>query len=184
MKDLVFNLAIVFFFAAISSDVLNAQTPMTKGTNIIQAGVGLGGWTTSYTTSETPLMIATFERGVKDNLGKGNLSVGGTIILKSGKYVGDFYGWNYTYSAIAARGSYHPHFVKSDKLDAYAGLSLGLYHISTKATSGEVVAGVSGSALAWGLHIGARYQFAEQFGAFAEIGAGIGNVSVGVAYKF
>ena len=183
MKKLVFNLAIVCFFAA-CSNLLNAQTPMTKGVNIAQAGIGLGGWTTSYTTSETPLMIATYERGIVDDLGAGNLSVGGTLIVKSGKYAGEYFGWNYTYTAVAARGSYHPHFVKSEKLDAYAGLSLGLYHISTKATSGDVVAGVSGSAFAWGLHIGARYQFSDNFGAFAELGAGVGNVGVGLAYKF
>ena len=183
MKKLIFNVLVILFFAA-STNGLQAQTPMTKGVNVAQAGVGLGGWTTSYTTSETPLMIATFERGIMDDLGKGNLSVGGSLIVKTGKYAGDFYGWNYTYTAVAARGSYHPHFVKSEKLDAYGGMSLGVYHISTKATSGEVAVDVSGTALAWGLHIGARYNFTENIGAWAELGAGVGNVGIGIAYTF
>ncbi|MEO1258464.1 MAG: outer membrane beta-barrel protein [Bacteroidota bacterium] len=183
MKRFIFNL-IALFILSIAAAGVQAQTPMTKGVNVIQAGVGLGGWTTSYTTSETPLIIATFERGVMDDLGKGNLSVGGTVLVKSGKYAGDFYSWNYTYTAVAARGSYHPHFVKSEKLDAYAGISLGLYHISTKATNGEVEAGVSGTSFAWGLHIGARYNFTDQIGAWAEVGAGVGNIGVGVSYRF
>lgn len=167
---------------------LVAQTPMTKGVNVAQVGIGLGGWTTGYTTSETPVIILTYEKGIKDNFGPGNLSVGGSIAYKSGRIGGFDFGasdWTYTYLGIVGRASWHPHFVKSEKFDAYTGLSLGYYLINSDFESayyGDLDFSEGGVEL--GIHIGGRYNFSEQFGAFAELGFGLGVLNVGVAYTF
>ena len=81
MKHVTINFVVIAFVAFFftNANPLNAQTPMVKGTNVAQVGVGLGGWTTGYTTSETPVIVLTYEKGIKDNFGPGNLSIGGSI---------------------------------------------------------------------------------------------------------
>ena len=98
-------IAIAFLAFAFSSNTVQAQI-MTKGDRIIKAGVGLGAWTTAYTTSETPLFVAMYEVGIKNDLGPGNLSVGGMVSYKSGQFEVFGSGWKYYYSAVVGRASY------------------------------------------------------------------------------
>ena len=182
MKNLINFFALAFVLILSGASQLQAQK-LAKGDAVIQGGIGLGNATTAYTTSETPYLMVSYEQGIKDNFGKGNLSVGGTIGYKSGRYSFLDSGWNYSYMVFAGRASWHPHFVKSQKLDAYTGLTLGLDIISANATSGEYSADISGAGLALGVHLGVRYDISENWGAWAELGYGFGILNVGVAYK-
>ena len=187
MKSFILTFALTAFTFVFTHHSLNAQTPMTKGLNVAQIGVGLGGWTTGYTTSETPVIVLTYEKGIKDNFGAGNLSIGGSIGYKSGRIGGfDFAAsdWNYTYMAFVGRASWHPHFVRSEKLDLYTGMSLGYYLITSDYESVYGDFDFSTGGVELGIHIGGRYNFSEQFGAFAELGFGLGVLNVGVAYTF
>ena len=172
------KLFILALFAFASTN-LEAQTPMTQGTKIVQAGIGLGGWGGVY-TSQTPIISGTFMMGIKDNLGPGNLSVGGSVGIKKARWDN----WTYNYSFLMGRAAWHPHFVNSDKIDAYAGLSLGVYHLGWDAGDADFVEDLSTTAVAWSIIIGGRYQFTENFGAYAELGAGLGWLNMGVSYKF
>ncbi len=183
IKNITFLLLTLFSF---SNSALAQEGHMTKGTNVIQAGIGFGGWTSGYTTSETPIIAVAFERGIMDNLLNGNLSVGAAITYKGGKYSGSNYTWRYNYLAVTARASWHPYFIKVEKLDTYTGLSIGYYRVSSdydsKWYSYDYDFGGSGVALA--AHVGARYNFTENFGAWAELGFGLGLLNAGVSYTF
>ncbi len=175
------SLLVVFFT---SHNTLQAQT-MVKGESVATLGIGLGAWTTAFTTSETPLIIAGYETGIKDNFGPGNLSVGGNIAYKSGNYSFWDSKWSYTYVAVVGRASWHPHFLQSDTWDVYTGLSLGYYFIGTGSSTTDLDdGGIGVGGLEFATHVGARYNFSENWGAFAELGFGLGVIKVGAAYKF
>ena len=161
------------------SNNLSAQSAMMKGTKVVQAGVGFGGWADTY-TSQTPIMSATFMMGIKDDLGPGNLSIGGSVGYKHAEWNA----WSYNYTFLTGRAAWHPHFIKSEKIDAYAGISLGIYHLNWDGGGEAFDVELSTTAVAWSLVLGGRYNFTENWGAYAEIGAGLGWLNAGVAYTF
>ena len=83
MKNLIFVFTLACFFSTFN---LNAQSPMVKGQNIAMIGIGLGGYGGAYESSASPTFTATFQKGLIENLGPGNLSIGGTLAFKTGKY--------------------------------------------------------------------------------------------------
>ena len=183
MKTLIKFVALLVVFTLAFNQQANAQK-MSEGTSIVRAGIGLGSSTYDYTTSETPLILLTYEQGIKDDFLAGNISVGGTIGYKSGKYSYLDFGWNYTYFTVAGRANWHPDFIKSDKWDAYASLLLGMEFINVSSNVGAIGAETSGSSLLFGTMLGVRYDINENWGAWAELGFGLGLLDVGVSYKF
>ena len=168
---------LAFTFAAFQT---NAQGPMSKGVKVVQAGVAMGGWSGIY-TSETPIINGTFMIGIKDNFGAGNLSVGGQVGYKGAKWDT----WTFNYTFVAGRAAWHPYFIKSDKIDVYGGVSLGLYHLAWDAGADDAyIEDLSTTAAAFSIFLGGRYEISEQFGVYAELGAGLGVLNAGVAYKF
>src|ERR1044072_9560322 len=98
------KLALGLFAATLFATKSNAQF-FEKGTNVISAGVGLGGHYGSYTYgSQTPAISVQYEKGVWDIGGPGVISLGGYAGTKSYKYSSDYgFGayhskdkWNYT----------------------------------------------------------------------------------------
>lgn len=175
----VFKTFVFILCTAFALSNLQAQTPMTKGVKVVQGGIGLGGWSGTY-TSQTPILSGTFMMGVRDDLGPGNLSVGGSIGYKHAAWNA----WSYNYTFISGRAAYHPHFINSDKIDVYGGLSLGIYHLNWDAGNSEYVNDLSATDVAWSLFVGGRYMFTENLGAYAELGYGLGWLNLGVAYQF
>lgn len=168
---------VLFAFSAM------AQGQLSKGNAILQGGIALGSSSAAYTTSEIPLINVTYEKGIKDNFGNGSLSVGGTVGFKSGKSNGFGVDWNYNYMAIAARASWHPYFIKSEKVDAYTGLSLGYHRVAVNTTR-DFEVNASSAEVVLAFHVGARYHINENLAAFGELGYGLGFLNVGIAYKF
>ena len=182
MKTLMHILTIVCFFTTFT---LQAQTSMVKGTNIAMAGIGIGGYGGGYSSSASPTFSATYQRGLLENLGPGNLSVGGTVAFKTGKYDGFSSDVRWNYFAMAGRASYHPHFVKSEKLDLFGGLGLGYYSANSKLeTASHNDFSANASAVAITFHVGARYAITDKMGAWLELGTELSLLSGGVAYKF
>ena len=184
MKNLIFLFTIIGIFSMYSSNDLNAQSAMVKEKSVVSLGVGFGGYGNSYTTGNTPAVIAKYEQGIINDLGPGNLSVGGILAFQKGDF--DFVSsrTGYTYFTLGGRASYHPHFVKSDKMDFYAGLGLGYYSVSASTNTEFGAYGVTASAVALNAHIGFRYDINTQWGAWAELGSEISVLALGASYNF
>ncbi len=151
-----------------------------KGINNLNIGAGIGQAGITGSSSIPPISLG-YQLGIGDKY-----SVG-VIVGYSGSTNSVLtYEWSYSYIVIAGRGEYH--FMKpTDKLDAYAGASLGYSIVSVKEPDNLPAFGnwgtVGASYLIYGVHVGARYAFSKSFGAFAELGYGISLITVGVNLK-
>jgi hypothetical protein len=152
----------------------------------LNLGIGLGniGWGSGYTSTMIPLS-ASFEVGILDGVADvGSIGIGGLIGYSGYKYEWTNWQWKYTDIIIAARGNFHYPLV--DKLDTYAGVSLGYESITFKETGDGFFPGsysTVGSGLFFGFTAGGRYYFTEKFAAMAEFGYGITWLTLGVALK-
>ncbi|MDA3614549.1 hypothetical protein [Polluticaenibacter yanchengensis] len=173
------GLTFLTLLLATSVATVKAQV-VEKGTNMINAGIGIGGnyggWSN---TSSIPQISASFERGMWEIGGPGVITLGGYIGHKGYKIKDSDYKWSWT--TIGARAAYHFNGFDIEKLDVYGGTMLG-YNIysSSYDTYG-------GSGLSLSGFIGGRWMFANNIGVYAEIGGGGYNFSVlnaGVTFKF
>jgi len=145
-----------------------AQKSFQEGTNVINAGIGVGGLQWGGVS-----FGASYEHGVTDNI-----SVGGNL-----GYSG-FSDYDYSYTAIliGARGSYH--FLTTDNIDPYAGADLGYVVLSHSGFNGNYPVH-SYSNLAFGIHGGVRYYLSPGVGVYGEIGiASFAVLGLGVCFKF
>jgi len=155
MKKLILLSVFIIAFCAVK-----AQDPVfVKGDKVVNLGIGLEYW-------RLPIAISG-EFCIADGIiDKGSIGVGA--------YGGVSYNWNLSYTNalsffVGARGSFHYPFI--DKLDTYAGLSLGIdtypYY----------------NWIRMGGFIGARYPLTPKFNVFGEIGSGLGYLNVGISFK-
>ncbi len=153
-----------------------------KGDKLLNVGIGLS----SYYGGGLPIG-ASFEVGVTDEI-----SVGAQIDYYSWNYNGYLggYDYKYTFLPVAVRGSYHVNKLlnlNNDKIDLYGGLALG-YYISRYSYNGpggsSAFDNSYGNRVLFGLHLGGRYYFKPNLGAFAEVGYGVSALKLGVAFKF
>ena len=180
-------LAVAILFACVS--VTMAQDVFVKGDKIGHIGFGVGDFLggTGYKTTVPPVLISG-EYGLTDALlenGKGFIGVGGYMAYAANKhtYSGN-YGYKYSYFIIGGRGAFHYQFV--DKLDTYAGAMLGYNVASASYFGDDEFSGAKADAggVTYSTFIGARYYFAENIAAFAELGYGIAALELGLAFKF
>ncbi len=176
MKKIILSVALLGVLSILTTNVF-AQ--YKKGDKLLNLGIGLN----SYYSGGIPVG-ASFEYGVTDDI-----SVGGSLDYLSYHYAG--YANNYNFSAlyVAGRGSYHFNRLlnlRIEKLDIYAGLSLGYRSVSwNNGYNSSGLGNQYGSSLFLGVHAGARYYFTKTFGVFAELGAlGSTNAKTGVAFRF
>jgi len=176
--------------------VASAQTStFEKGTKVLNLGIGLGGsyYSSSYFTSKMPLLSASLDVGIVDNvLDKGTIGIGGYVAYTSAKYEfpsyfgNGVYGWKYSDFVLGPRGTLHYPLV--DKLDTYAGVLLGYHIVSAKETGDWAgITGVSANAseVYFSGFIGARYYFSDNFGVMIELGSeALSVANLGIALKF
>ena len=192
MKNFVKIAAVSVALFLSSAQTSSAQYEM--GTNVINAGIGIGSSLLSSTGtgySSTPGIGLSFEHGTWE-LGDGVVSLGGYLGLKSYKWDYDYFGgytyqykWNYT--IIGVRGAYHfP--ISNDKLDLYLGVMLSYNILSFKYTTNDPYdayhydGGASGAGFTgFG---GVRYYLSDNFGLNAELGYGVAYLTLGLSYKF
>ena len=150
-----------------------------KGTNVINAGIGLGGLYWAGASGVPLSFYASYDRGVTEKLGIGYIGVGGELGYSSARYAGDF---TATGVLLRARASYHFSLGGDigEKLDPFAGVSLG--YVVTSYSSGY--GGSKASALAAGAFAGAHYYFTQNFGAFAELSSSFTLFNTGLTFKF
>lgn len=168
---------------AVASGV--SQNTFNKKDLVLNLGVGLGNalHSGSYLKTTVPPISASLEYGVVDNLfdSKSSIGVGGYVGYAAQKF--DYAGADAKYSDIVlgARGALHYQLV--NKLDTYAGVSLGYDIIST---SGDLYDGYSwsSSSVYFGGFLGARYYFTDKIGVMGELGYNIAILTVGASIKF
>lgn len=186
-KLLAFAFAALFSFSA-----LQAQESMFNlGDNVLSLGIGIGNslYSGSYYSSGVPPLTLSFEHAIKDEiLEKGVIGIVGSIGYNSYKYRYSYstydYGWNYSNIVLAVGGTFH--YPLLDKLDTYGAIALG-YNIATSKEYGNVPGDDYSSSyggFVFGIYVGARYYFTEQFAAFAQVGYGIAYLSFGVSVRF
>ena len=176
MKKLLFCLTLVLGVFSVKAQ---SGVSFDKSTSYLHAGIGFGGGFYSGSITLPPISLS-YEKAVTDKI-----SVGGIVGYSSSKYSygfgGSSYDWKYTYLLIGAKGNYH--FATTEKFDPYAGLTLG-YNIVSVKSPGEVQGyAAKGSALLFGAQVGANYYFSSNTGAFAELGYGIGILTIGLTAK-
>jgi len=107
-----------FFTAAGLTLLLAASTAQaqvfSKGTGHLNLGVGVGGYL-SYAYfgdfNSTPTIFISYDHGIVDNLGPGNVGIGGFVGYKSSSYTYSYGAFTdkgtWTDIVIGARGNYH-----------------------------------------------------------------------------
>jgi hypothetical protein len=172
-RKLILSIIVMAAVTAITS--ANAQS--VKGKNYVNAGIGLGTFGL-YGTGGLPI-TASYEHGFTDQI-SGGLYVG---------YVGRKYAddWKYRYKIIGARGSYHFNEllkIAEPKLDVYGGVALFYRSYTLKyEAAGEKRKATDGT-ISVGFHAAARYMFANNIGAYAELGYGLSPLQLGVSFVF
>ncbi|WP_062542247.1 RAD23 family protein [Rufibacter tibetensis] len=155
------------------------------GTNVVGIGFGLVEKIDYYGRGAKVLKPLTFsyERGLNVAAGPGVIGVGGTFSYAHVKWDEDY---KISMMYIAAKGAYHYNFTQNEKLDTYAGLTLGYarskadwddsFMSDYEASEGEVKVGILA---------GARYYFTNSAGAHVELETGpISNITIGLNYRF
>lgn len=179
MKQLLSVVLLVSLFATVSF----SQT-YKKGVTNLNAGISIGGLAGLYGEADFPPLSLGLQFGIHEKI-----SVGGIVGYSSssydyGFYSNDDYSWTYTYIFVGARGEYHFVDVDVKDLDLYGGVTLGYNIVSVSEPTGfSGNYDVGASYLLYGFHAGARYMFSPKIGAFAELGYGIGYITVGLNVK-
>lgn len=176
MKKVLLVLLALLFISSMTSYAQGFR----NGSKTLNAGIGFGFAGTEGSSTLPPISVG-YQVGMTDKI-----SVGGILCYSGSSYKASFgtssYEWKYSYIVIGGRGEYH--FMEpSDKLDLYAGLTLGYNIVSVTAPSGSFGYTAAGSALFLGGHAGARYAVSNTWGGFGEIGYGIGYLTVGAYFK-
>lgn len=178
MKKLLSSLFVVALLAFSAQDTM-AQ--YQQGDKLLNVGIGLGGYYNYggyygglYGGGGGVTLGGSFEYGFTDQI-----SAGAQVDF----YSRSFGGYRFSSIPIALRGSYHVNELlnlNNDKIDLYGGLQLGYTIESNNLGVGDYR---NGRAL-FGVHLGGRYYFQPNLGAFAEVGYGVTAVKLGVTFKF
>lgn len=167
--------------------------PFHKGSNSLGIGLGAGMDYGYYgTVSAIPTIFATFDHGIVDHLGPGNLGIGGIIGVKSASTT---YFSNYKATwrniMIGVRGTWHLTLLadKNSKFDPYGGVTAG-FRINTYSNSyysnNQLVDPYDYNHVSpiTGVFVGAKYNFSQHFGVFAEAGYDISLFRGGLSINF
>jgi hypothetical protein len=182
MKHHLIKTALFAVLAIVCTINASAQA-YEQGGKQLNVGIGLGSTLTGSGLSSTvPPLGISFEYGLKEKI-----SIGGYLGYAGAKSESFGWKWTYNYIVFGARGSYH--FATSDKLDPYVGAIIGYNAASVSVEkpagyTGPDLAAASAGGVIIGGHLGARYMFTDQLGAFGELGYGIAFLQLGVTAKF
>lgn len=188
------KLSCLLIAALFCATTLHAQF-FNKGTNVLSAGVGLGGNFGSFSYgTQTPGISVQYERGIWDVGGPGVISLGGYLGSKSYKYNASSgsYKWTqkWNYTIVGIRSAYHLNKINNEKFDVYGGLMLSYniltykYSDNAGGSGSSLYSGSYGSAAGFTAYLGGRYLFTKNFGAYAELGYGVSYLTLGLALKF
>lgn len=185
------KLLVVFVTMIMMVGVSNAQA-FKKESFAANLGLGFGWYSYGYSVSSLPSITLSAEKGVWDVQDVGVISLGGTVGYKRASYDWNYLSysnkWSWTDFIIAARGTLHPYLIEDEKVDLYGGVALGLrfetwkyYDVVLSGTPNKYTDNNTHPLI--GIYAGARYFFSDHFGAFGELGYGLGYLTLGLSYK-
>lgn len=151
------KLSIILLLSVITVLTVNAQSPLGKGNQQLNAGVGFSGW-------GIPLYVGV-DFGVHKDI---TLGVEGSFRSYNQNFTGTKY--NSSIIGLSGNGNYHFNTILDipGNWDFYAGFNIGYFFWSTP--SGYPGNGSSGLGL--GGQIGGRYFISNRFGLNLEFGGG------------
>ncbi|MCB0806505.1 MAG: outer membrane beta-barrel protein [Bacteroidales bacterium] len=195
MKKVLSLIVVALLFAGVSQ----AQK-FTTESFAANLGLGFGWYDYGYGVSSFPAISLSAEKGMWELEDIGVVSIGGSLAYKTAKYDYSYtYNnvtdeWSWTDFAVAARSALHPDLIDNDKVDLYAGAALGLRFQTFKYTD-AVLVGVwpnynyeieerknNDTDVLFAVFAGGRYYFTDNFGVFAELGYGLGYLTIGISY--
>ncbi len=160
----------------------NSDLPFRKGTKLLGLSVGASIDNYAGDLRPHPVPAITYDQGFFDNVGIGNIGIGGVAAYK---FLREKYNWgNYDQHSgsfyFGLRGTYHFTYFKNRniKFDPYAGVMLGVKITHSEDSWYKYY--YTKAYLAKGFFIGARYVLNERFSAFSELGYNISFVSIGI----
>ena len=174
---------------AMVEEANEAEPAFDIGDKTIALSIGFGSdYSYNYYGGYAPVILPAFgvsyDQGILE-AGPGIVGIGGIIVGQFSHYNGP-YGINATYDnyIIGARGTWHLTILKNknNKFDPYGGVLIGLrffnyYENYDHYTSNSVNP-------AFGLFVGAKYNFAAHVGAFAELGVDVSLLRFGLNFNF
>lgn len=175
-------IALLLFVSALS--IQGTAQNYYQGDMNINAGAGLGSYLPG--NINVPPVSASFEYGIKDNIGAG-IFIGyaqtkETIPLGTG----DEIIWDYSHLMIGARGLYH--FFSNENMNLYGGTNLG-YNIAEaefSTNNSQLVPDDKPSnepAFVYSVFAGGHFYFSDNLGLYAEIGYGVSILNVGATLR-
>ena len=194
MKKII-RLCVLFMaiaFVALTQSNLKAQA-FKNGDMVGNLGVGFGWYGYGYGATSLPAFSLSLEKGIKDLENIGPLSIGGIIGFKHASYAfTSAYDYSWNDIIVAARGAIHYDLFKNPKIDTYGGVALGVriqsysYYtfVPPYGTNDYKKASTSTTHGLFALYVGGRYFFSDKLAGFAELGYGLGYLTLGLSYKF
>lgn len=168
-----------------------------KGDKVIGVSLGAGvnfGYATYHggSYSNIPAIAFTYDQCFFENVGPGNIGIGGIIGFKSAYYKYPLNNGNYkdvyTNYIIGVRGTYHLTLLKdkNNKFDPYAGITLGvrIFKHTNNEPNNPYVYNYNPAYPVTGGFIGAKYNFAQHVGVFGELGYDISFFRIGLNFNF
>lgn len=146
-------------------------------------GFGSGGFAAAGGTVTLPPVQLRYEFAVTPKISVAAIVAAASVEFSMPSYGSGGYGtdvWEYNYLMFGGRGNYH--FATSEKFDPYVGATL-VYNSVSVSDESSTVTDVSAGGILAGAQIGANYYFSPKFGAWAEVGYGIGLFNVGITLK-
>ena len=173
------KITIMLCLAAFAFKGFSQDNSYAQGNVLVNLGVGIGNlyWGSGYKTSLPVNPSASVEYGISDRISVGVGAAYSSVKLD----VTGFDEIKYNGIAIQGRGSYH--FLTSEKLDPYFGISLGYVNVSVK-DDGNAFGSAKASGFGWGGHLGVRYYFSPAVDIYGKLVASIFSIiNAGVAIK-
>ncbi len=182
MKKLIILVFTLLFIASAQQGV-SQKKEFVKGTQVINAGIGLGTtlYSGTYYSSLLPPISGSYEYGIVEDLGIGSIGIGGYLGIAGSKYRKDDWGYNYTYVIIGARGAYH--FYVAEDLDLYAGIMTGIRTVNYSEVGDPYGVTPQSGGVTSDIFGGVRYYFNPTIAVMSEVGFGISYLTVGVAFR-
>jgi len=169
-----------------------AKPAFDKGTKTIGISAGTGrNWGYYGNAVSLPAFSLMYDQGIIANAGPGTVGVGGILGYQTARY--DYSGGyraTWTNYIAGVRATWHLTILKdkNNKFDPYAGVLLGVRVYDYKDTwydyYGSNPYNYSSVYPVTGVFVGARYNFSNHFGAFAEAGYDISFLRGGLHINF
>jgi hypothetical protein len=187
MKAVLFSVLLLIVFT--TANAQKGDIPFDKGSKSLGFSLGIGDGEYGYDNfdgdhTSLPAFAVTYDQGVFGDVGPGTIGIGGIV---AGKTAYDNYnGGKATWSSflIGVRGDYHLSILadRNNKFDPYAGVTIGARFNHYHDSGPDVTSNSSGPIFA--PFIGAKYNFAEHVGVFAELATDISILRGGITINF